>query len=309
MQKPTMTPKDFFLYAGAMVALYWSSGSLIALLFAISNSLFPDTLGTFDPYSSGIRFAVASLVVVFPISLFLFKKIKSDVQAHPEKVQLSVRHWFFALTIFITAVALIGDGIYLLNTFLGGEVTARFISKVLSVLVVAGLVFWYSFTEFRADTEHPARNQTVFMYGTPVFILVVIIYGFTVMGSPTTARNLRMDADRVRDIETIQWQVVNFWQQKERFPKVLQELEDPISGYRNPLDPNTGLPFEYTLGEGLTFSLCATFELPAPKTPKNATNPYLQDRAGQSFEHDAGYTCFERTIDPELYPAKPLLVR
>lgn len=310
MQTIKMTPKDFFLYAGAMVTLYWSAGSLIALLFAISNALFPDTLGTFDSYSSGMRFSIASLVIVFPVSVFLFIKIKKDVQSNPEKLLLSIRRWFFALTIFITAVAIIADGIYLLNTFLGGEVTARFVSKVLSVLVVSGLVFWYSLLEFRMQSGSPVQKQTAFVFGVPILVLVAVIYGFTVMGSPATARSLRLDAERVHHIETIQWQVVNYWQQKERFPKALEELEDPISGYKNPVDPETGVLYEYIMGEGLTFSLCATFELPTPSATTNATDAYLRDRPNQGFTHDAGYTCFERTVDPELYPpSKPILLR
>lgn len=302
-----MTPKDFFLYVGAMVALYWSAGSLIALLFTISDAVFQDELQYyFDPYSSGMRFAIASLVVVFPISLLLFRKIKQEVSEHKEKLLLPVRRWLYALTIFITAVTLIGDGISLLNTFLGGEVTARFISKTISILVVAGLILWYSWREIRSSPDQPVQTQKAFMYGTPALVLAIIIYSFTVMGSPTTARNLRFDAERVQDISAIQWQIVNYWQQKEALPKSLAELEDPISGYRNPVDPRTGSVYEFRLGEGASFTLCATFDLPSPETPKGATNLHLRDPASQSFEHGVGHTCFERVIDPELYPVRPI---
>ena len=57
-----------------MLTLYWSAGALIALLFRIIDTVFKDRLDYYlDPYSSGIRFALASLIVVFPLSLFLFR--------------------------------------------------------------------------------------------------------------------------------------------------------------------------------------------------------------------------------------------
>ena len=166
MERQKTTPRDFFLYLGAMVTLYWSAGSLIALFFTIIDAIFKDQLNYyFDPYSSGIRFAIASLIVVFPVSVLLFRSIKGDVMGEPAKLLLPIRRWFFAFTVFLTSAALIGDIIALLNTFLGGEITTRFVLKVASVIVVAGLVFWYCFLELRTKPEAPAVVRKEFLWG------------------------------------------------------------------------------------------------------------------------------------------------
>ncbi len=37
--------------------------------------------------------------------------------------------------------------------------------------------------------------------------------------------------------------------------------------------------------------------------------PYPGGGGGESWDHEAGHTCFSRTIDPEIYPPYPDPVR
>lgn len=311
------SPRDFFLYVGAMIALYWSAVSLIALSFTIVDTVYRDQLQYyFDPYSSGIRFAIASLIVVFPISVLLLRIIKNGVMHEPTKLLLPIRRWVFTFTVFLTSAALIADIIALLNTFLGGEITARFVLKVASVIVVSGIVFCYSFLEIRSKPEAPALVRREFLWGAPLLVLAAIISGFAVMGSPSTIRALRFDERRVQDLSSIQWQIVNYWQQKSKLPASLGELDDPIAGYKVPVDPRTSAQYEYdpnitsAKGELPAFALCATFERESPGTSASVPRaPYIVDRMNDNWEHEAGRECFDRSIDPELYPTKPDLQR
>lgn len=309
VDKLKLSPKDFFLYIGAIIGLYWSAGSLVALLFTITDTVFRDELQYYvDPYSGGIRFAIASLVVVFPVALLLFSLIKRAALKEPARFGFPLRRFLFALTIFFTSVALIGDLIALINTFLGGELTARFLCKVLSVFVVAAIVFWYCLLEIRVRPEAPIGVRKPFIIGTALFVLVAVVYGFVVMGSPATIRKLRFDERRTSDLQSIQWQIVNYWQQKGRFPKALADLEDTISGFRAPTDPETKTPYEFILGEGHAFKLCAVFELQSNSMISGTTKPIPTSpygERGESWEHSANRVCFDRVIDPELYPVRP----
>jgi hypothetical protein len=306
MDKPKLTPKDFFLYVGALITLYWSAGSLVALLFSIIDTLYRDQLDYFvDPYSGGIRFAIASLVVVFPISLWLFTLIKKGLAVEPTKLGLGIRRWLFALTLFVASAALLGDLIALINGFLGGELTARFVWKVLVVLVVAGLFFWYFLLELRARPDAPLRLRKWFLVDASILVIASIVYGFVVMGSPGEIRTLRFDERRVSDLQSIQWQVVNFWQQKQKLPALLSELEDPLSGFRVPTDPKTSEAYGFVPKTQLSFDLCADFELPSAQRidrgfqPYHIAEPYTES---ENWEHVAGKVCFSRTIDPDRYP-------
>src|SRR3989344_1016224 len=303
MDKPKLTPKDFFLYVGALLTLYVSAGSLIGLLFSTIDRVFRDELQYYyDPYSGGIRFAIASLIVVFPLSLVLFSFIKKGIAREPAKLGLALRRWALWVTIFITGAMLAGDLIAVLSGFLGGELTVRFVLKALVVLAVSAAVFWYAALEIPLTPERPVSLRKGFIISSLVGVLAAVVWGFFVMGSPFTVRNRRMDERGVSDLQSIQWQVVNYWQQKERFPKSLAEIEDPLSGYKTPTDPVTKAPYEFTLGEGYAFSLCATFELPNNGRNQNIAKYPIADMSAENWEHTAGRVCFERTLDPERYP-------
>ena len=136
--KPKASPKDFFLWAAAMVSLYASVVSLIMLLFSYIEYAFPDALSYVDPYSTSIRFAIASLVVLAPTFLILMRVIRSDIEGAPEKFDLWVRRWALYFTLFVAGITIVVDLITLINYFLNGDVTTRFVLKVLVVLLVVG---------------------------------------------------------------------------------------------------------------------------------------------------------------------------
>jgi hypothetical protein len=107
MDKPKVTPKDFFLWAAAMIFFYWSIFALIALLFAYIDHAFPDALvGYVDPYSSGMRFSMASIIVFFPLYLYLMYVIRKDIMRDPSRNELWVRRWLIVLTIFVAGLPL-----------------------------------------------------------------------------------------------------------------------------------------------------------------------------------------------------------
>ena len=49
------------------------------------------------------------------------------------------------------ATVLVGDVTSLIYNLLGGEITARFLLKVLVVAFIAGSVFWYYLTDIRRE--------------------------------------------------------------------------------------------------------------------------------------------------------------
>ncbi|OGG63332.1 hypothetical protein A3D66_02630, partial [Candidatus Kaiserbacteria bacterium RIFCSPHIGHO2_02_FULL_50_9] len=115
----------------------------------------------------------------------------------------------------------------------------------------------------------------------------------------------------VSDLQSIQWQVVSYWQQKERLPATLEELQDPISGFVIPRDPKSGTSYEYRATGLLSFELCATFAKEGQGmnyyVPRIAV-PAVSIEGGKampeqdSWQHKEGRECFERTIDPDRYP-------
>jgi hypothetical protein len=141
-------------------------------------------------------------------------------------------------------------------------------------------------------------------YAAGFLVSLSIIAGFFIMGSPSQVRLYRFDDQKVSDLQNIQWQIVNFWQQKEAFPKSLTDLEDPISGFVVPKDPQSGADYEYELGLGTSFKLCATFNAESQGRQSSYSEPYMVvgEKGNENWQHGAGEYCFERVIDPERYP-------
>jgi len=305
------TPKDFFLWAGAMVALYLSVISFITLLFEYINYTYPDpNAGYADPYSSSLRFAMAALIVLVPTTLVLLRFIRGTISAEAGKALIWVRRWVLVLTIFVMTVTILVDLITLVNYFLNGEVTMRFILKVLVVLLVAGFVFMHFLADLKGYwIKYPKRANAVGI-GALVAVVTAIVAGFFIVGSPAQARDVRLDVQRVSDLQGIQSQVLNLYQTKQALPARIDELADPLSYFSLPKDPATGENYVYEKTGPLSFKLCATFAREGRDLTGRGSfgrdttisEPYPGGIQDQNWKHGVGTECFERTIDPELYP-------
>lgn len=301
---PKTTPKDFFLWVFSMGALVVSVISFIALSFEYIDRLLGSE-PTYDIYSTGIRIAMATLIIVFPLFVWSVRYLNQDMRKNPEKKELWVRRWLIYIGLFVAAVTLIVDLIVLINTYLGGqEITTAFLAKVLTVLVIVGAAFLYYLRSLAGSWEKNEKASVYIGYGVSALVLVTVVGGFFIMGSPYELRLIRADQERVNDLQNIQSRIINYYQQKQELPESLEQLADPLSGFVVPSDPETGDSYTYnTLPEqALTFELCATFQAESPQRGDGSERyiePYYSDAY---WQHGVGQECFERTIDPEQYP-------
>lgn len=303
------TPKDFFLWAGALVALYGSITSFIALLFEYINHVFPDALaGYSDPYGSSARVSMAALIVLTPLALVILRVIRGTISKEPGKAFIWVRRWALVLTLFIAGFSIAVDLITLINTFLGGELTTRFLLKVAVVLLVAAGVFMHFLADLKGYwIEFPKRAASIGI-GIGVLAIASIAAGFLIIGTPQDIRLMRYDEQKVNDLQGIQYQIVNYYQQKQALPKTLVDLADPISSFIVPMDPQNGSAYRYAVKSSTSFELCATFNRPTPDTKGRGAYP-AQDISypsgtgvDENWHHETGDACFTRTIDPQRYP-------
>ncbi len=299
--KAKVTAKDFFLWLGAMVALYVSAISLILLVHQFINVLFPNALEYTLSYSSSMRFAIASLIVFFPLYIWLTRILHQDIRKIPERKELWVRKWLIFLTLFIGGITLAIDLVMLVNTFLNGDLTTRFALKALTILVVIGSAFWYYINELRGKWEKEEKTSKAIAIGVSFIVLAAVVGAFFIVGSPQSQRLMRFDEQRVSDLQNIQSQLVNYWQQKQVLPAAISNLEDPLVGFSAPKDPETGLMYRYESTGAMSFRLCATFALPSAEIPTGAAvRPIYPGE--ESWQHGEGEQCFDRTIDPERFP-------
>jgi hypothetical protein len=148
------SPKHVFLNLFSIIALYISAGALVALVFQFINLAFPDALNPYEAQGAyGImRWAIASLVIVFPACMFAMRALQRSYAANPAIAEMRSRKWLTYFTLFAAGVLMAGDLVTLVYTLLSGDITMRFVLKALAVLMVAGAVFGY----YRADLQKNA---------------------------------------------------------------------------------------------------------------------------------------------------------
>ncbi len=333
VHKPKMSPGYFFLSLGLLITLITSVVSFLNLVFETLNKRFPDVLNADYTYGystydyESIRMALATLIIFFPVFLAISYFWKKHGESAMGTIDEILRKWVMYIILFLSSLVIVIDLVALVRYFVSGEITNRFIYKVLSALVVALLVgAYYMLLLQRKDAVY--KTGLIFSIVGFALVLGAVIYSFVIMGSPAEQRMYRLDDRRVSDLQNMQYQVINFWQQKEKLPEKLEDLANPLTGYSLPVEPEfeKGNVYEYnklTEKGDMTFELCATFSMPMPKgwreysgqggvmpmmpiySEKDLAVSYPYPGPGgmnESWDHGAGRTCFERTIDRDIYP-------
>ena len=150
---PYLSAREAFVYLVLFSSLYVSAYSLGSLLFAFIHRAFPDP--SVDPAvalaatQEMIRWSISFLVVTFPVFAFVFWTNDRAVRKDPGRRLSRVRQSLTYLTLFVGAAILIGVVTSIVYNLLGGELTARFALKVLTVGMITGAVFGYFLRDVR----------------------------------------------------------------------------------------------------------------------------------------------------------------
>ncbi|MGC8775817.1 MAG: DUF5671 domain-containing protein [Minisyncoccia bacterium] len=302
-------PRDLFLHFFVIITLYWSTISFITLIWQYINYFFPDVLNNYSNYYAfpkEVKFALSSLIIIFPLFMILSFYLNKIYNNEPEVKDSKIRKWLVYFTLFVAGIIMTGDLVSIVNNFLNGEITTRFILKALTIFLVSGIIFWYYLNDIRNKIS--SKNNKYIAIILSAIILISIIFAFIVFGSPQTARLIKFDEQKISDLQNIQYQIFTYWEQKGNLPQSLNDLKDLNFGYSLPKDPQTKSDYKYNIKdkENLVFELCAVFNKPAPKFLKE---PYSAPIKPQIFNNDnwnyeSGEFCFERKINKELYAPK-----
>lgn len=334
---------DVFVYLGIGIMLVMSVTNLLQIIFTAIDRKFPDILNGgdyIDIYSSDVRLAIASLVVMYPLYIALSWYTSKDIAKFLYKRDLTIRKVVIYTTLFITACTLIGTLVSIIYTYLGGELSARFGWKALAVFLVACAVGWYYLYSMRRD--YAEKNSISMIATVLVTALVVgsIAWSVSVIGTPAEMRAKRIDSQRLSDLSSIQQQVFNFFQTTEKLPATTAELNNAFQGYSVPVDPVSESPYKYkvlqqpvvkvdnystnkkVLVTNAVFEICANFDI-ARETEGNTgmggvvkissplsigtdsmysvSNYYYDGDQSPFWNHGVGETCFKRVISSDMY--------
>jgi hypothetical protein len=306
-KRVSSSARDAFLQIVAMVALLnvaFASGSILFILIERWLPL-PIDWHHFDGYwKSGLRWSVAQILVSLPVLWVVQRTIGRDTARNPVSRLTPVYRFLAYLAVLVMALVMLGDLVYVVYNLLQGDATPRFLLKAVVVLTVAGVVsLWYAGDLRREESlagsagrplpPPPAWRDWLGRAGVATAIACIVM-ALALLESPLRARLLRLDADRVADLQTISRAIENYHERHGELPGSLDDLRaDPRTFVRDVDDAVTGTSYGYRATGPRTYELTATFELESP--PLDAPNRGDGSQDG-FFTHGPGQRTFTVTV-------------
>jgi hypothetical protein len=278
------------MYLLLFTTLYLSAYNAGVVVFESINRAFPDAaVRASGVYArQEVRWALSSLIVSFPVFVYLSVMIERSIRADPGKRRSNIRRWLMYLTIFAAATVLIGDFITLVYNALGGELTTRFVLKMLTIATIAGTIFGYYLSDLRLEDTKSAVDGVGLKRAAAGFAAVaaaaVVVAGLFMIGSPSEERARTLDERRVDDLRDISRWTNLYFDRQHRLPANFEEVSREGGVGVDGRDPAGGT-YEYRVTSATTYELCATFQRDSSDR-RGATS-------GDFWSHEAGRRCFQ----------------
>lgn len=151
------TPRDAFVYLLTTFLLYVIVLGSLTVIWGVADYWFPEGFASEGLDSSALRFGLSMLIVAFPIFVYVNRWVARKVRAGEIDAHSKLRLVFTYFTLFLVSITALVDLMVIVNTFLNGDLTPRFLVKAGGVLLMMGLVYLY----YRADLSAAAKPERV----------------------------------------------------------------------------------------------------------------------------------------------------
>lgn len=288
--------KFAFFYMLSLISLVFTAIAVGIVFFQLINKniidIVSDYSGSFD--SGALKYAISSLLIAAPIYFVVMWLINSYLKKGELKADSQIRRWLTYLILLVSFVVMIGWLIGLVNSYLDGELTQKFILKFLTALLISGLIFAYYLYDIRREKVKNGKDKVVqsFFYGGIALVVLPLVLAFMNVESPRETKMRKIDESVLRSFSQIRYAIDNYYQGEQVLPGSLEVLKDsnytPIINEDQIKHPQSGNSYEYNIIATTTYELCADF-LTANKNREDSSDQAYKDE----FPHDIGRQCFK----------------
>lgn len=283
--------KYAFYYLLSLVALIFMTISIGMIGFEIVNQLVKDALsGAGGSSDDALKFAISALFIAAPVFYLMSTLINKGLKKGELDKNSPVRRWLTYFIILVSSVIILGVFIGVINNFLSGELSWRFVYKAIIMLLLAGGVFSYYFYDVkRTKVEVTGLVLKIFFWSSIGIVTAVFITAWFFVESPQVARAKRLDQLVVTNIQNIESAVNSYYVKNKTLPASLNQIEADADLYLDPkvlADPETGAPISYNKTGAESFQLCAYF-----RTDNKDEIGIAVDYSSPQKRHFAGYQC------------------
>ena len=288
--------KYAFYYLLSLVALVFMALSVGMIAYGIIDKTIPDAVNYFSSIDSQLKFAISALFIATPIFYVLSWLIGRGLRSGELTKDSGIRRWLTYFILFISSLVVLGVLISVINVFLSGELTGRFIFKALTVFVISATVFAFYLYDIRRDNPaEPDRLVKIFWWVSLTIVLVAFVASWFFVESPAVARARSLDQALLNNISSLGTTINSYYDRYKKLPDNLSVLTSDTSLYlysNSLVDPNTQVPIVYKKVNEQSFELCATFRLDSKADNNNQpVSSYPGDE-----NHRAGYQCVTGTL-------------
>ncbi|WP_231701154.1 DUF5671 domain-containing protein [Aliiruegeria sabulilitoris] len=272
--------RDALFYALLFVVFGMVAGNTLALLFAQIKVWLPepDELHSYSGLAT-LRWSMAALIVFVPVFWAMDRKDRRAAASDSSRKHGTMRRWLSAIAMLVAVITLLGDALYLIYSWLDGQITLRFLVKSVTVALMSLIVLAY----FRENRDLPFR----FAHLPAAWVLTglaMIALGLTlwIVGGPAQGQMEQRDRWRISDLRSLTADVAACSQiDRANLPGML----DPLICARNPVQlTGYATAITYQRIAPTDFELCTEVEFPS------AIQAY-------DLRVDANRVCLQRSME------------
>lgn len=288
--------KYAFYYLLSLVALVFTALSTGMIIFSIINKSVADAISQYGgQYDGPLKFAISALLIAAPIFYILSRLIIKGLRSGELDKESAIRRWLTYFIILVSSLIILGVLIGVMNNFLSGELTLRFILKAITVLLLSGAVCSYYFYDLKRDAGLAQDNVLrLFYFGSLAVVVAAFVAAWFFVESPRTARERRLDQAVMSNIYSLENAVNQYYERHQRLPENVEELRagGVYISEQALVDPESKERIEYRRLDEERYELCANFRLPSD----DGTGRPYPVYPGDSKYHEAGYQCVPGTL-------------
>lgn len=117
--------------------------------------------------------------------------------------------------------------------------------------------------------------------GATLVVVVAVVAGLMLAGSPAQERDRRLDALRIAALQQLASVISVYHEESGALPARLADLVDGRNLQALPTDPVSGQPYDYEPEADASYALCATFD-----------EASQEGDVAEFWMHGAGRSCF-----------------
>jgi TRAP-type C4-dicarboxylate transport system permease small subunit len=282
--------KITFFYLLSLFGLVFAAISSGMILFQVINKLIPDAINYSGRFSAdALRFAISAVIVATPVYYWMTSLIQKSLKKGELDKESQLRKWMTYIIIFVSAVVIIVSLIGIINNYLSGDLTSKIALKVLTTIVISGIVLSYYLYNIKRVNFEKDTVVKVYFWSSIALAVIILVSGFLVADSPAQVRKMKHDSNILRDFNNIKYGIDEHVRNNDSLPENLSEINRFARLNGDAVD------YEYKIISDDEYELCAEFET-SNKEELSMNDDYFD----KEWPHEIGHQCFQEKAQAEL---------